>query len=692
VPGSRRVILILLILSAGVVTPLATAVPTSATGSSAATTEIHLGDSVVAPNGTWRFQVGDSPVDPVTGKALWSEAGFDDSAWESVDLTVPAGSYDPIAGTSGYLPGWTARGHKGYWGYAWYRIHVRVDSRPGVKLALAGPSDLDDIYQAFDEGVLIGTFGNFSGAEPRIYTTRPEMFSLPEEGSSGASEHVLSFRVYMEPYTLSQLDDVGGFHNPPLLGEYAAIAAQNQVKWDELYRSYAGSLIEALTFTLLGVVALSLVLFDRTDPVYVWIGALLLVIAVAAWINVFSTWTDWIPYVVTAPIRLTIITPLIYAGWLMVWRVWFRLRRPTWVPWLTLALLLLLMLSSSIGQNLFFVLVPPGTENTFHIISLMVRLAIAALLLWTVFQGIVEQGVEGWIAVPAVLLAGMAEFATELNYFHIVPTWFPFGLQLSTRQIANLFLVVALSLLLLRRLTKSIRRQRQMALDVKQAQEVQQVILPEDHTSLPGFQVESEYRPALEVGGDFFQVIPNAADGSLLIVAGDVAGKGLKAGMLVALLVGAIRTVAQFKPDPLVLLDALNKRLLGRGDAFATCLALRIDVNGSVTLANAGHLAPYLDGKALSLEGSLPLGMLEKPEFSLLRFELRPDDRLMLLSDGVAEATDAEGNLFGFERVQELLSRTTSASEIANAAQRFGQSDDISVISVTRTAVLAATA
>jgi serine phosphatase RsbU (regulator of sigma subunit) len=350
------------------------------------------------------------------------------------------------------------------------------------------------------------------------------------------------------------------------------------------------------------------------------------------------------------------------------------------------------MLSSSIGQNLFFVLVQPGTENTFHIISLIVRLAIAALLLWTVFQGIVEQGVEGWIAVPAVLLAGIAEFSAELNYFHIIPTWFPFGFQLSTRQIASLFLVVALSLLLLRRLTKSIRRQREIALDVKQAQEVQQVILPEDHTSLPGFQVESEYRPALEVGGDFFQVIPNAADGSLLIVAGDVAGKGLKAGMLVALLVGAIRTVAQFKPDPLVLLDALNKRLLGRGDAFATCLALRIDVDGSVTLANAGHLAPYLDGKALSLEGSLPLGMLEKPEFSLLRFELHPDDRLMLLSDGVAEATDAEGNLFGFERVQELLSRTTSASEIANAAQRFGQSDDISVISVTRTAVLAATA
>lgn len=690
-PARCRVSIVFFGLLAAFYTQPAFAAPDS-TPSPTPVTQIHLGDSVAALNGPWKFRIGDSPVDPATGKPLWSEPGFDDSDWETVDLTAPSGSFDPIAGTSGYLPGWTARGHRGYWGYAWYRMRVRVDSRPGVELALAGPSDVDDIYQVFDDGLLIGAFGDFSGKEPSIYTTRPEMFPLPQDGSGAVTERVLSFRVFMEPYTLSQLDDVGGFHNPPLLGERSAVEAQNQVKWDELYRSYGGALIEALTFTLLGVVAFSLVLFDRTDSVYVWIGALMLLIAVSSWIMVFSTWTERIPYFVTAPLRLTVIFPLIYAGWVMVWRVWFRLLRPAWVPWLTLGLLLMLMLASSIGQNLFFVLVQPSTVNVFHVISLVVRLAIAALLLWTVFQGIVEHGMEAWIVVPAVLLAGIAEFSAELNYFRILPTWFPFGFQLSTRQFANLFLVVALSLLLLRRLVKSIRRQRQMALDVKQAQEVQQVILPEEHTSVPGFEVESEYRPALEVGGDFFQVIPNPEDGSLLIVAGDVAGKGLKAGMLVALLVGAIRTVAQFAPDPIMLLDALNKRLLGRGDAFATCLALRVDADGSVTLANAGHLAPYLNGKALSLDGSLPLGMLEKPEFSLLCFDLRPSDRLMLLSDGIAEATDAEGNLFGFDRVQELLRKTTSAVEIAKTAQAFGQQDDISVISVTRTAVLAATA
>ena len=87
------------------------------------------------------------------------------------------------------------------------------------------------------------------------------------------------------------------------------------------------------------------------------------------------------------------------------------------------------------------------------------------------------------------------------------------------------------------------------------------------------------------------------------------------------------------------------------------------------------------------MEGALPLGMIEDAEFSVMHFQLKQGDRLMLLSDGVAEATDADGQLFGFERVHELLRTANSAVEVAAAAQAFGQSDDISVISVTRTAV-----
>ena len=691
-PRRFRIIDLLLYLAfAALVSPPLRASSTNLqAGAPSTPAQIRVGDSIVALNGPWKFRVGDSPIDPATHQLLWSEPSFDDSTWETVDLTAPSGSFDPIAGTSGYLPGWTAKGHPGYWGWAWYRIRVHVDAKPGMKLALAAPSDVDDIYQAFDNGSLIGAFGDFSKSTPEIYTTRPEMFPLPATDPSAGSTITLAFRVFMEPYTLTQLDDVGGFHNPPLLGEASTVAAEQQVKWDELYRSYAGTLIEALVFSLLGLIALSLILFDRSDRVYLWIGALLLTTAASSFISVLSTWTEWIPYVITAPFRLVFLTPLILVGWVIVWRVWFKLHRPSWIPYALAILYVLLVISNSLGQNLFVTVVPASIGHPSHMISLAVRLVLAALLLATVFQGIREQGLEGWAAIPPVLLAGIAEFANELNFSHILSFWFPFGVQLTVRQLANLLLVAALAVLLLRRLIVSLRRQRQMALDVKQAQEVQQVILPQPRTLLPGLEIESEYRPALEVGGDFFQIIPHPTDSSLLIVAGDVTGKGLKAGMLVALLVGAIRTVAQFKPDPLVLLDALNKRLLGRGEAYATCLAMVIQLDGRVTLANAGHIAPYLNGQSMDLEGSLPLGMLETPEFSLMRFQLKEGDRLMLLSDGIAEATDANGQLFGFERVQELLQTATGAAQIAAAAQKFGQEDDISVISVTRTAVLEA--
>jgi len=248
--------------------------------------------------------------------------------------------------------------------------------------------------------------------------------------------------------------------------------------------------------------------------------------------------------------------------------------------------------------------------------------------------------------------------------------------------------VAMLTALMLRRLVLSVQEQRRLALDVKQAQEVQQVILPVARTTIPGLLIETEYRPAREVGGDFFQIIPCRSEGCLLIVAGDVTGKGLKAGMLVALLVGAIRSTAELNGDPLFVLEALNRRLIGRSEAHATCLALRIAADGEIALANAGHLPPYLNGEPVVMEGALPLGMMEGAAFSVMRFKLADGDRLVLLSDGIVEATNAAGQLFGFERVGELLRTGKPASEVAGAAQQFGQEDDITAITVTRTAVL----
>jgi len=686
---------VLQVCAFGLVTSAAIAVSQPAATTPPGTDEsIILGNSIVPLYGPWKFHIGDSPIDLRTGKPLWAEPDFDDSRWEKTDLTPKSGAIDPIAGVSGYVPGWTAKGHPGYWGYAWYRIRVQVQARPGQELSLEGPADLDDAYQVFCNGELIGHFGDFNEGNPAVHYTQPMMFPLTQLGSDSAKSsaespsRVLAFRLWMEPSTLIQQTDPGGMHTAPVLGEASAVAASYQLRWLERTRTYSSWAAQVLLFGLLAVVAFSLILFDRSDRVYLWMGALFLIVTAYAVLVLIAAWTQWLNSAILQWLTDGLAVPLVYATWVMVWRVWFGLKRPSWLPSLTAGLALVLMLSNIVGEELLYGLVPHTIALHFLTVSLAARLALIVLLVWVVFEGIRRRGVEGWLVLPVVVLRAVAAFTGELEFLSIPLTWHPFGLLVNLGMIVNMLLGVLIALLLLRRLLQSVRRQRLTALDVKQAQEVQQVILPEARIVLPGLEIESEYRPAREVGGDFFQIIPNETNGSLLIVAGDVAGKGLKAGMLVALLVGAIRSTAELNDDPEFVLKALNKRLMGRGDALATCLALRIEADGSAALANSGHIAPYLNGEQLPIEGALPLGIIEAAQCSMMRFKLKQGDRLMLMSDGVAEATDADGHLFGFERVHEMLQAAKCAAEVASAAQNYGQEDDISVISVTCTALL----
>jgi Stage II sporulation protein E (SpoIIE) len=649
---------------------------------------IRLGQSAVPLYGPWKFAVGDSPFDPVTHQPLWAQPGFDDSRWEIVDLTPKNGTFDPVGGYTGYVPGWTARGHAGYWGFAWYRVRVVVEARPGDKLALAGPPDVDDVYQVFDNGDLVGSFGDFSGSQPVTFYAQPMMFLLPQpaDGNTGTSTRILAFRVWMEPEALATQPDAGGFHTAPVLGEAGAVSAGYQLRWLELVRAYLPFAIQAHLYALLALVAFSLILFDRSDRVHLWIGTVFLLQAVSSALSAFDVWTRYLSIWADSLIISGILTPLICTGWVMVWWVWFGRHRPAWLPRAAAGLALLSMISNMIGEDLFYTFVPHPVATAFHVVSLIVRLLFLALFVWIIAQAIRNRGLEGWLIVPAILLLGIGMFGSELAVLHFRVVWFPFGVGINLPHSASLLLVATVSLLLLRRLLLSVRMQRLMEQDVKQAREMQQMILPEARTTLPGLMIESEYRPAREVGGDFFQIIPRPADGSLLIVAGDVTGKGLKAGMTVALLVGAIRSTAETSTDPEYLLGVLNRRLLGRGDAQATCLALSIARDGKVTLANAGHLPPYLNGKPVAMEGALPLGIMPEAIFPVLCFQMAEGDRLVLISDGIVEATDVEGRLFGFERVHELMRTAISAAELAGAAQRFGQEDDISVISVTRAA------
>jgi hypothetical protein len=394
----------------------------------------------------------------------------------------------------------------------------------------------------------------------------------------------------------------------------------------------------------------------------------------------------WIDGVSAALLLEAVLTPAIFGLWVLFWAWWFRLGHVSRLQRVVWSLAALLCIATAmLRAPLYGSVVPAHASVWLSPLTLVLKLLLGVLLVWVTVRGIRKDRAEGWLALPAVVLVAVALYQVELRVVLLVPTlFFPFGLGINLGQIGTILSLAIITLLLLRRFLRSQREREQWRQEIEQARQVQQVLIPEALPTVPGFTLESEYRPAQRVGGDFFQIIAHPTDGSLLIVVGDVTGHGLQAGMLVALIVGAIRNQTETSFDPLPMMQSLNRRLCGRGQAHATGLALRITADGEATLANAGHLAPYLNGKELPMEGSLPLGMLESAEFPLMKFQLHENDRLVLMSDGVAEAQNERGHLFGFERVNALLEHPTTAAELATAAQNFGQQDDILVLRIVR--------
>ena len=229
-----------------------------------------------------------------------------------------------------------------------------------------------------------------------------------------------------------------------------------------------------------------------------------------------------------------------------------------------------------------------------------------------------------------------------------------------------------------RELIEDQREKERLATEFEAGRAMQQVLLGAKMPVIPRLRIESVYQPAGEVGGDFFQVLP-APDGAVLVAVGDVSGKGLRAAMTVSTILGALRALPAAPPAEL--LRALNRMLAGQlQDGFVTCCMAHIAPSGTVTAANAGHLAPYRNQEEVSIESGLPLGITADAEYPESTFVLAPGETLVFLSDGVVEAQSATGELFGFDRTREIS--TQSAEEISQVAQAFGQQDDITVLTL----------
>lgn len=629
-----------------------------------------IGRDLVSLKNPCRFHAGDDPA--------WSSPGMDDSSWEQVDIGKPLGS----------------QGHWSFTGYGWFRCHLNVTPVEGVRRKLAilfspvmGP------YQVFWNGETIGAVGRMPPHPLYDFRTPPHSFTF------GGGEGVLAVRLWGQPLDFSNSGNSGGFLYAPVIGTSAGIEARLGALDHVWLRDKQVYFTVNLIYTVLGILAFVAWLLDRRRRLLLWVS--LYALSLPAHVVLFNAHMP-----LRSPLALGLDD---LAGAVREVSLWFLLiyvleldqnialrrwtRRVSVFTMVCAVTLLVCKNLDWIYSHIFAYQVIDavlacilGLMQGFSVV--VVCFAIGKRLplgSWLVGISALVLDLIGVIAVTSLQGQRFTHFhrvydVMRANLFRVNGNYF------DPQNIMTIVLLAAILFALYRYSLDQAAHQGHLEQELKSAQEVQRILIPEALSSPPGFTVTSAYQPAQEVGGDFFQVIAQP-DGAALVVVGDVSGKGLKAAMNVSLIIGTIRAIADQPVTPGELLERLNRRLHGRlQDGFATCLAARLTPEGDCTIANAGHLSPFVDDREIELPGSLPLGVVPSVDFDEIRFHLDADDRLIFYTDGLLEARSPSGELYGFDRVRSLMSTHPDAQTALNAAVRFGQDDDITVVSITRLA------
>ena len=385
-------------------------------------------------NGPWKFKTGDNWE--------WASPGFNDSAWETMDLSAPPDAHDGDVGLTGYTGGWTTKGHPGYSGYAWYRIKVSLDHLNGSPLAFTGPPAVDDAYQVFADGKLLGSAGDFSDAVPVAYSIQPKIFVLPAY-LKNKKQVSIAFRVWMSPATADQIPDAGGIHIAPELGKKSDIELKYKEQWAQTIKGYIVEVIEPLFFILLAVAIY--ILFKPAKP-YRWFMAALVLLALVRANQAVYYWLQIETSHGIDIVTTVILMPLVMGAWLMAWRSWYRLESPSWIPPAVILLTSVYMSAQLVGLEWVARSVP---DAPFHVISRYTRLMFALLMILIIIYGTYRQGTRGWLSLPAVLLISTGLFAQELSELHIQGIWFPFGVGVSRSQYAYAAFIMVMPFVLI---------------------------------------------------------------------------------------------------------------------------------------------------------------------------------------------------------------------------------------------------
>ncbi len=589
----------------------------------------------------WAVHKGDNPA--------WAAPGFDSSTWRTIDLddTGPA-----------------------QMGWYWFRKNISLGpDHSNMSLLLEGG---EGTYELYVNGARIP--GATLHSAFNVYRPTEQVFRLRDDQGN----FTIALRTHAPPNYVD-------YELPLFLG--ATIGAPQPIQYQRaaLQAGRLDALWPSLAINLLlcaaGIGVLFLYLFQRGHRDYLFLGLYLFVLGASN-----GLWN--LQQSGVAPTSLNILGSdllgYVYAILQIEFTFTFAGVRPHVAMRVYQAALLLPWILAGLCWTNHF------RSDTYALIEAAVTIPVAVILTTLLIIWYRRGNREaGWLILPSLLpltMGGLFDlgFTSILlgwGRFDFLDSFIPIGLlQFQPTDLANLLFLIAIAVVMFFRFTRVSREQARSEAEFEAARKVQERLVP-PVVQIPGFKIESAYLPAMQVGGDFFHIRP-CGNGSLLAVVGDVSGKGLPAAMGVSAIVGALRAVPELRPGEI--LGALNRGMIGDlHDRFVTCSAIHIARDGATSIASAGHLPPYLNGREITLESALPLGITVDTEYSETTLTLSLGDSLTLLSDGVVEARNKAGELFGFERTRAIS--TQSAESIAHAAQAFGQEDDITVLTLTLT-------
>lgn len=656
----------------------------------------QLGSPVLLDRG-WRVGIS---ADPEV-----AQPGFDDSGWAVRDathsmegITEPGEMKGPPKRIGPRKRPDAGNQNQGSPGreFAWFRLHVKLPSHHGpLALLIELPVSQNTSMNFSSAGWGVDVFANGReiqpegphGANPRDYQQISRVYDLVV--GQDETSLTLVLRTLYKPLGLDSYTNF--FAGRTLWLGNRADLEKSLSMWSarELFERLP-RLVDSILLLILGLFLLALYYTQRDHPEYLWLALHELLQAPIAFVELAgsSARLDSLWYAAIV-MELLLVSAYLYFEFLIAFlslrRRWYsqalRYTAPVLVFWGPLLLLV-------------------GRHST--AVGVALALVTASCMLWiigwflfifiTLIAATLKSNYEAALLLLALVLTmvGMAEpmvtsvVSEQLGRSIRSPLTFQAGpIPIQFAAIADVIGIVVIVVIIFVRFLRIQADQEQAKSELAAARSVQELMIPQQSVQTPGFEVDSAYQPAQEVGGDFFHVQPTDG-GGLLVVIGDVAGKGLTAAMNVSMLMGALRQSRERSPAKI--LAALNRVLVGSG-SFTTCQAAWFGADGELVVANAGHLPPYLNSQEVAIPGGLPLGVLQDGQYPETRLYLHPGDRILMCSDGVVEARGPAGELFGFERVHNLSNQ--SAFYVAEAAKDFGQEDDITVLTVKRVPVAA---